>query len=310
MTKNLVFGPIASRRLGRSLGVDLLMKKICCQDCVYCEAGKTETLTLRRDRYVPPADVMDQLDAVLSRNPEPDFVTFSGSGEPTLSTDIGQIISFLKDRYPRCRVCVLTNGMLLGDAQVRRDVERADLIIPSLDASCEEEFLRINRPAAGITFAQFTRGLVEFTREFRGQVWLEIFIIPGVNDTESSLKRFAELVRPMRLDRIQLNSLDRPGTEKDVSVSTEEAAQRFIAALSGSAPVEFIRRFRASDAPPSTAEKRLLELLKRGPLPREAVGRELDLSDFETDLLVKKLAFSGSVRLRRIGGVPCVVPGE
>ena len=310
MTKNIVFGPIASRRLGRSLGVDLLMKKICCQDCVYCEAGKTETLTLRRDRYVPFSDVTAELDAVLGKAPELDFVTFSGSGEPTLSTDLGRVIAFLKDRYPRYRVCVLTNGMLLGDAQVRRDVDRADVIIPSLDASCEEEFLKINRPAAGIGFAGFTRGLAEFTRKFRGEVWLEIFIVPGVNDTPDSLKRFAELVRPMRLDKIQLNSLDRPGTEKDVSVSTEEAAQRFISALSGCAPVEFIRRFRASDASSGTAEKRLLELLKRGPLPREAVGRELDLSDFEADLLLKKLAFSGSIRLGQTDGVPCVALGK
>ena len=133
---------------------------------------------------------------------------------------------------------------------------------------------------------------------------------PNIEPEAEFEHRFAELVRPMRLDKIQLNSLDRPGTEKDVSVSTEEAAQRFISALSGCAPVEFIRRFRASDASSGTAEKRLLELLKRGPLPREAVGRELDLSDFETDLLLKKLAFSGSIRLGQTDGVPCVALGK
>ena len=296
MTNNIVFGPIASRRLGRSLGIDLLMKKICCQDCVYCEAGKTEIHTLERKSYVPLADVLDQLNAVLKKDPALDYVTFSGTGEPTLSSDIGRVIDFLKDAWPRYRVCVLTNGMLLGDPRVRRDMARADLIVPSLDASDAEEFEKINRPVPGSDFEEFARNLAAFTREFSGQVWLEIFIVPGVNDSDASIERFLRLAGTMRLDRIQLNSLDRPGTD-DVAVSTEKNAQRFIDALSDVAPTEFIRRFRSSDTPPETAESRLLKLLKSGPIPRKDVKKRLGLSDYEADLLVGRLQFSGDLRL-------------
>ena len=296
MTKNIVFGPIASRRLGRSLGIDLLMKKICCQDCVYCEAGKTEIHTLERKSYVPLADVFAQLDAILKQKPELDYITFSGTGEPTLSSDIGRVIGFLKDAWPRYRVCVLTNGMLLGDPRVRRDTARADLIIPSLDASDAAEFEKINRPVPGSDFGEFTKNLADFTRQFSGQVWLEIFIIPGVNDSESSIERFVRLTETMRLDRIQLNSLDRPGTD-DVAVSTEKNAQRFIDALSRVAPTEFIRRFRSSDAPPETAESRLLKILGSGPIPRDEVEKRLGLSPYEAGLLVGRLRFSGDLRL-------------
>ncbi|MBQ9502428.1 MAG: radical SAM protein [Lentisphaeria bacterium] len=309
MTKNIVFGPIASRRLGRSLGIDLLMEKICCQDCIYCEAGKTKIHTLERKSYVPFADVIGQLNAVLAKEPETDYITFSGSGEPTLSADIGRVIGFLKDTCPRYRVCVLTNGMLLGDPDVRRDVARADLVIPSLDASCQEEFDRINRPVPGSGFVPFTRGLAGFTRQFRGQVWLEIFIIPGVNDSDASIGRFARLAGTMRLDRIQLNSLDRPGTG-NVAVSTEENAQRFVDVLSEIAPTEFIRRFRSSDAPPETAESRLLKLLRKGPLHREEVGKRLDLSDYEAGLLVRRLQFSGDLHLAGKDGAVFVCSGR
>lgn len=308
MTKNIVFGPVASRRLGRSLGIDLLMEKICCQDCIYCEAGKTKIHTLERKSYVPFPDVTSQLNAVLGKGPGLDYVTFSGSGEPTLSTDIGRVIGFLKDNYPQYRVCVLTNGMLLGDPDVRRDTARADLVIPSLDASNAGEFEKINRPVPGSSFEKFTQDLAAFTRQFRGEVWLEIFIIPGVNDSDSSIAGFSRLVRTMRLDRIQLNSLDRPGTD-DVAVSTARNAQRFIDALSAVAPAEFISRFRGSDAPSETAESRLLALLADGPLPREDVGEKLRLSAYEAGLLVGRLQFSGDLHLTEKNGTVFVCPG-
>lgn len=236
----IVFGPISSRRLGRSLGIDLLMGKICCQDCIYCEVGRTETLTSLRKEYIPAEKVTAALDKVLQTAPALDFITFSGLGEPTLSTAIGPVIRFIKKNYPQYKVCVLTNGMLLGDPAVRQDIAEADLVIPSLDASNGDEFLKINRPVADISFAQFIAGLKAFTMSFPGEIWLELFIVPGINDSDRSIERFAGIIGNLKVTLIQLNSLDRPGTEEDVSVSSGENAVRFAEVLSFFAETEIL----------------------------------------------------------------------
>lgn len=238
----IVFGPVLSRRLGKSLGIDPVMRNICCQDCVYCEAGRTEILTVKRDDYVPADEVISQLDKVLETSPDLDYVTFSGLGEPTLNSGIGQIARFVKEKYPRYPLCLLTNGMLLGDALLQQEISCVDLVIPSLDASNAEEFSRVNRPAPEIDFQTFIAGLTEFTHLFKGKIWLELFIVPGVNDSDKSIARFAEIIRNMRLDKIQLNALDRPGTENDVPISSAENAARFAKVLKEFAETEFVGR--------------------------------------------------------------------
>ena len=239
---DIVFGPVKSRRLGRSLGIDPIMHNICCQDCIYCEAGKTEVLTTKRDEYVPLDSIIAELDKVLKDSPELDYITFSGLGEPTLNLKIGDVIRYLKKNHPQYPVCVLTNGMLLGDPQVQQDVADADLVIPSLDASSAEEFARINRPGNEMDFDTFISGLAQFTHIFNGKIWLELFIVPGINDSDESIARFAEIIRTMRLDKIQLNALDRPGTENNIVISSSENAARFSAVLSAFAQVEFVGR--------------------------------------------------------------------
>ena len=239
---DIVFGPILSRRLGRSLGIDPVMRNICCQDCIYCEAGKTEILTLKRDEYVPLDNIISELDKVLKDSPELDYITFSGLGEPTLNLKIGDVIRHLKKNYPQHPVCLLTNGMLLGDPQVQQDVADVDLVIPSLDASNAEEFARINRPGSEMDFDTFITGLAHFTHIFKGKIYLELFIVPGINDSDESIARFAEIIRTMRLDKIQLNALDRPGTENDIVISSSENAARFSAVLGAFAQVEFVGR--------------------------------------------------------------------
>ena len=249
----IVFGPVASRRLGRSLGVDLLLEKICCQDCIYCEAGKTEQLTCARKEYVPLQKIKEALTGVLNENPELDHITFSGSGEPTLSTAIGDVIGFLKQNFPQYQVCVLTNGMLLGDPELQQEIAEADLVIPSLDASCAGEFTAVNRPVKEISFEQFISGMETFSRQFNGKIYLEIFIVPGINDSPGSIDRFAGIVSRLKVTKIQLNSLDRPGTESNISAVPEETAARFAAALSPFADVEIISRNGKKVFPKNTA---------------------------------------------------------
>jgi sulfatase maturation enzyme AslB (radical SAM superfamily) len=154
-----LFGPVNSRRLGRSLGVDLLPFKTCSLDCIYCECGWTTDRTIARGELVPTSKVIAELDDYLPANPDVDYVTFSGSGEPTLHTGTGTIIEHLKRRYPKIKVAVLTNGTLLGDPVVQSEVAEADLVVPSLDGATETAFRGICRPADGVTVATVIDGM-------------------------------------------------------------------------------------------------------------------------------------------------------
>lgn len=241
MKSRYVFGPIHSRRLGRSLGVDLVTEKTCSLDCTYCEAGETTELTLERREYAPVERILKELDETLSTNPELDWITFSGTGEPTLNSRIGEVVSYIKSRYAQYKLCLLTNGLLLGDEKLRSEISGVDLVIPSFDASCEEEFIAINRPAAGMSFERYLRGMREFlAQKERPETYIELFIVPGINDSSDSLNRFSQLLTPMHPDLVQLNALDRPGTQADLKVAPHGILERFRQVLSATMAVEII----------------------------------------------------------------------
>ncbi len=211
MSYNYLFGPVPSRRLGVSLGIDITPMKDCTLNCVYCECGKTSGLSLERNEFVPTAEVIGELEDFLSKNPELDAVTFSGSGEPTLHSGLGEIVAFLKSAYPQYRLVVLTNGTLLHRDDVRSELRQCDLVVPSLDAVSEQAFRTINRPAPGLTSEMVIRGLKQFCAEFKGEIWLEIFVVAGINDTPRELQLFRDLLPELGVQKVQLNTLDRPG---------------------------------------------------------------------------------------------------
>jgi molybdenum cofactor biosynthesis enzyme MoaA len=180
---------------------------------------------------VPVATILAELDQYLSDKPELDYITFSGSGEPTLYAGLGAIIEHLKAKYPQYRVAVLTNGTLFSKAEVRREVLRADLLVPSLDGATPESFQAIDRPADGITVDQVIEGLVALRDEYHGTLVLEVFVVPGVNDTNQemmALQKAAERIRP---DAIQLNRLDRPSPNGTVQVASDELLALIVQAL-------------------------------------------------------------------------------
>jgi wyosine [tRNA(Phe)-imidazoG37] synthetase (radical SAM superfamily) len=228
-----LFGPVNSRRLGLSLGVDLLPYKTCTLDCIYCECGDTTNLVRERAEYVSTDEVIRELDEYLSKNPQLDFVTFSGSGEPTMHTGIGRIIRFLKDRYPRYKVAVLTNSTLINDPAVRTEILPADVVVPSVDAVGGEAYRKVCRPCEGIDPAALIEGLAAFRREFTGKIIAEVFIVPGVNDSEEELSRIRDALLAFSPDAIQLNSIDRPGCVDWIRKPTEEEIQKIRGHLSG-----------------------------------------------------------------------------
>ena len=241
--KKSVFGPIISRRLGVSLGVDLLPFKTCSLDCVYCECGATTNLTMERGDFYPVERVLEELDAFFAKHEKIDYVTFSGVGEPTLHTGIGRIIRAVKAKRPEVKICLITNATLLGDPGLQKELEGIDLIMPSLDASCEEEFVRVNRLAPGVTFESLMTALKSFRAANKVEMWLEVFIVPGVNDSPASLDRFVKYLREISPDQVQINSLDRPGTEDWIEIPTRERLEEIKTAFEAcGCPVSVISR--------------------------------------------------------------------
>ena len=206
-----VFGPVPSRRLGISLGVDLVKPKSCNMNCVFCECGATPKLAEQRESFKDIREVENEIKSVL-KDVKPDYITFSGSGEPTLSKDLGEIINWIKDNTD-VNVCLITNSLLLNNDEVIREVQRADLIIPTLNSVDDEIFHKINRPSKDIHVAMLMSGLRKLSAAYKGEIFLETFIIEGLNDSEDHIKRMAEFLKTIRFTKIQLNSLARRGAE-------------------------------------------------------------------------------------------------
>ncbi|MBT8357829.1 MAG: radical SAM protein [Desulfobacterales bacterium] len=224
-----LFGPVPSRRLGISLGIDLVPMKTCTLNCIYCECGRTTHLTLKRKEYVPFKDIKKELSHYLSHNPRPDYITFSGSGEPTLNSTIGEMIHFIKTQAFNIPVAVLTNGTLLSDKKVRDDLKEATVIIPSLDAATKKAFAKIVQPDPKINIDAIINGLIQLRKEYAGHIWLEIFIVPKINDTKEELTALKVAIEKIRPDQVHLNTLDRPGTIPDIAAATYEELENILA---------------------------------------------------------------------------------
>lgn len=223
-----LFGPVPSRRLGMSLGLDLVPKKVCSLNCIYCEVGLTTNLTTERREYIAIAKLTTELEHYFSCNPKPDYITFSGAGEPTLNSRIGDVIDFIKRKQPDIPIAVLTNGTLLSDPKVREELLATDVVLPSLDAATEETFQRINHPASNITLDKYIIGLIEFRKSFTGKIWLEVFIAPGYNDNKNDLIALKNAILKIKPDRIQLNTLDRPDTNKSLSSASIKVLKKYL----------------------------------------------------------------------------------
>ena len=227
MYKHL-FGPVPSRRLGMSLGIDLIPKKVCSLNCVYCEVGKTTKLTLNRMEYVKYDKVIAELKKFMSSDPKIDYITFSGSGEPTLNSKIGDVMNFIKKIYPEIKTAVLTNGTLLFNKKLRTELLQADVILPSLDAASQKAFEKINRPDSNLKIETYIQGLIDLRLEYKGNIWLEIFLLKDYNDSEEELNLLNKAILKINPDSIQLNTLDRPGTVADLIPLSKNELQEII----------------------------------------------------------------------------------
>jgi wyosine [tRNA(Phe)-imidazoG37] synthetase (radical SAM superfamily) len=289
-----IYGPVTSRRLGSSLGVDILTFKTCSFNCIYCQLGRTARTTLERREYAPIKPALAEIDEYLSGSgPKPDYITFSGSGEPTLNSRLGRLIQAVKE-HPGVKVAVLTNSSLLPLPEVRRELLAADLIVPSLDAATQPVFELINRPAPGLRIGSIIDGLASLRDEFTGEIRLEILLVRGVNDSESelvALKRAADTIRP---DSIDLNTVARPPAEESAGpLEPERLAQ--IAAFLGHCAKAVAPSSKAHHGVPGEAAAKILALLKRRPCSFAEICSALGLATDEAAAALASLSRKGLV---------------
>lgn len=290
MDSKYIFGPVPSRRLGVSLGIDLLPHKICTFDCVYCECGGTKELTSNQKEYIPTAKVIKELDQFLQTEPKLDYITFSGSGEPTLHSGIGEIIDFLQQNHPEYELALLTNASFFTDQAVLDEIEGVDLIVPSLDAVLEETFQTINRPCADLSIDDIIDGLINLSRDYKGQVWLEIFILPGINDTEEEIESFKKVIERVAPQKVQLNTLDRPGAEAWVKPVVKEKLQQIAEKLGDK--VEIIADFKPRKEIRSfnqELKKEIIDLLKERPCTNQDLAETLGIHIHEINKYIQTL---------------------
>jgi wyosine [tRNA(Phe)-imidazoG37] synthetase (radical SAM superfamily) len=210
-----VFGPVPSRRLGFSLGVDIIPRKYCNFDCVYCQIGKTTRQGVTRRKFFKTDTIVKEIVNTIQHAETVDFVTFSGSGEPTLNQNLGAMIREVKKNV-KTPVAVITNSSLLSLKEVRNDLINADVVLPSLDAASGEMFKRINRPQTNIGIMEIIDGIKSFQKHYAGSIWLEIMLIKGMNDTKEELQKLSDIVNNLNVDKIHLNTVTRPPSESDV----------------------------------------------------------------------------------------------
>lgn len=296
-----VFGPVPSRRLGRSLGVDTVPYKTCTYDCVYCQLGPTTAKTMRREAFVPVETLLGEVRRRLKQRPGVDCITLSGSGEPTLYSELEPLIRGIR-KQTNIPVAVLTNGSLLWDGQVRRAIGRADLVIPSLDAGNSRDFLRVNRPVEGIGFDAMVDGLRRFREFYRGRLWLEVFLLEGLTANQESVRAMAALARAIGPDKVQLNTVARPPVEA-CALAVPRARMLELAGLfAGGAEVIAEYAPPACGADSAGSQGDVLGLLRRRPCTLEGVAAGLAMHRNEAVKHLEHLAADGLVTIQENEG--------
>ncbi len=293
-----LFGPVPSRRLGRSLGIDLVPFKTCTFNCIYCQLGPTTNRTTERKVYIPAAEVTEELGRWLAEGGDADYLTLSGSGEPTLNSEIAQVIDFARQQT-QLPLALLTNGSLLWREEVRREVRHLDLLIPSLDAATQEGLERVNRPAAELNIEQIVAGIAQAREECAGEMWLEVMLVAGINDTEEELAAIREGIDVIKPERVQMNTVVRPPAE---SYATALIPQQLQAAKEILGPLAEIvaplPEDYAGDSDHQQTAEDVFELLRRRPCTVNDVAAGLDIHPNEATKYI--MALLAQERIRRL----------
>jgi len=307
-----LFGPVPSRRLGRSLGVDIVPFKLCTLDCVYCQIGGTTEKTIERREYIAVKPVLDELRKKLAQGIKADFITISGSGEPTLNSRLGEFIDGIK-KITEIPVAVLTNGTLLYREDVRADCAKADVVLPSLDAGDIETFEKVNCPHGDISIETLISGLCEFRKDYTGLIWLEVFLVDGLNTTAGAIGKIRDAIEKIRPDKVQLNTAVRPTAESAIKKLEPERMQAIADRLSKSCKVEVVTDFALGTAGIEAGAEMhfgqnqnvetLLSMLKRRPCSLNDICAALGLHRNEALKYIGHLQNRGDIHCEKRDGI-------
>jgi len=305
-----VYGPVPSRRLGLSLGISPIPPKYCNYSCIYCQLGRTNHMTNTRQMFFPLEDILKEFDQTCGKGVSFDVVTIVGEGEPTLYKGLGELIRQVKQRTEK-PVAVITNGALLYDKEVRKELGEADIVLPTLDAYDEASLKQINRPHGTISFEKVLQGLKEFAAEYSGQLWIELMLIQGVNADEASLEKYKALLEQIPYERLYINTPVRPPAEASVKAISPEEMERAIAVLGGSS-IEFLESagFHSEEKDDYAA---IMALIRRHPMnqfeiegfleSRACSDRKAIFSRLEQDPGVEKIEYKGYITFRRSAAI-------
>ena len=296
-----VYGPVPSRRLGFSLGVDILPFKTCTLDCVYCQLGPSSRTTARRRAFFDPRAVLRQVRKAVASGARIDHITFSGSGEPTLNRSLGEIIRGIK-RETQIPVVVLTNGTLLHRRDVRRDLREADVVVPNLDAATPGLFARVNRPDKAIRLDRMLEGLSAFRREFKGEIWLEVMLVAGVNDSPAHVRKLRKIIDAVGADKVQLNTVVRPPAEKTARPLSESRMKAICRALGPTCEVAVAFPKRAQAPSRAGLERAILAMVRRRPVTASDIAASLGRDPADVAKALASMVSAGRITSVKHGG--------
>ena len=286
--KSNVFGPVPSRRLGFSLGIDVVPFKTCTLDCIYCQLGRTTVKTNQRKDFFSVKEILDEIKRNINSQKRIDYITFSGSGEPTLNSRIGQMIEEIK-KITSLPVAVLTNGTLLYLPEVQEELKKADLVIPSLDAADEDTFTRVNRPHPSLKIHEVISGMAEFSRNFKGKIWLEVMLVKGINDSPWHLQKLTEVIRKIKVEKIQLNTPVRPPAEDFVFPLDEEDLRKICSFFGKNCEVIAKIQRKKQKAFQQNIEIMIHNMVKRRPVTIEDIAISLGIHRNEVIKYIESL---------------------
>ncbi|MCE7742919.1 MAG: radical SAM protein [Candidatus Heimdallarchaeota archaeon] len=296
-----IYGPVPSRRLGKSLGISPIPDKTCNYTCIYCQLGRTTQYTNSREMFFPVEEIIDEVKCALNQEKDIDFITIVGEGEPLLYEGLGALISEVKE-LTSTPIAIITNGALLSRDDVRKEILEADVVLPTLDAYSEEMFRKINRPFKDIKLVNVIEGFREFRKIFKNQIWLEIMLIKDMNDDVKSLKEIRKLIDQIKVDRVYINVPIRPPAESWVEIPPSNrliVAQEILKAESIAHFEELLVDSVDRESPPFN---QILNILKRHPLRNEQVytlfpsmsKKEIDslLDDMKSEDLIEPIEYN------------------
>ena len=303
-----LFGPVPSRRLGLSLGINIIPHKTCTYNCVYCEVGRTTNLTVERKSFYDPEVIKREFVGNIDKVGKIDYVTFSGSGEPTLNKDIGELIRFVKGKG--YRTCVLTNGSLLYLDDVKNDLMEADVVIPSLDSARRKSFSKVNRPHHSLILEKIVDGIRDFTKEFKGKVWLEVLFVKGVNDSDEDVRALVEALSTIKPFKIQIGTVDRPPADDWVEKLSNKDMMDIYAYMSAQLNIEvdLIGGFnKENDKFYEDVERSIIKLINIRPCTEDDLKRIFSLNETGLKEKLDKLFEKGQAFEYYFGGKRFIV---